>query len=187
MKTIIKSFTFKLLLIISFFLVITNITKAQRSYDSKFFTGGSLGLQFGSITLVDVSPIVGYRLTDKVDIGIGITYKYYKSYIIDLSTNTQYDFASNIFGGSVFARYHFTDNFFGHVEVEYLNYTFDNYQYGFKQNQTVDITSIFVGGGYRQPMGSNSYLTLMVLYNLNETQYSPYSNPIIRVGYTIGF
>lgn len=73
------------------------------------------------------------------------------------------------------------------MEIEYLNYNFDNYQYGFKQNQTVDIISIFAGGGYRQTMGDNSFLTIMVLYNFNQTQYSPYSNPIIRIGYTLGF
>ena len=188
MKTIFKVRLINTLLIIIFILVLNPISiKAQRSYDDKFFTGGSLGFQFGSVTLIDVSPILGYRLTEKIDVGVGVTYKYFKSYIIDQYTNTQYNFTSNIYGGSVFGRYHFTDNFFGHVETEYLNYNIDDYSYGFKQNKTIGITSVFIGGGYRQEMGNNSYLTLMVLYNLNETQYSPYTNPIIRIGYTLGF
>jgi hypothetical protein len=43
-----------------------------------------------------------------------------------------------------------------------------------------------VGGGIKQEIGVNSFLTLMLLYNLNETVNSPYSNPVIRVGFAVG-
>ena len=50
-----------------------------------------------------------------------------------------------------------------------------------------NITSLMVGGGYAQPIGSNAALTLMILWNLTEEQYSPYQNPIFRLGFAAGF
>jgi hypothetical protein len=40
-----------------------------------------------------------------------------------------------------------------------------------------------VGGGVYQPIGRRSGFLIMVLWNLNETASSPYSNPIFRIGF----
>ena len=40
----------------------------------RIFYGGNLGLQFGTITFIDASPLIGYRLTDKLSLGTGISY-----------------------------------------------------------------------------------------------------------------
>ncbi|NVN95518.1 MAG: hypothetical protein HXX18_09575 [Bacteroidetes bacterium] len=170
--------------------------KAQRSFGSRIFTGGNLGLQFGSVTLVDVSPMIGYRLTEDIDIGISLTYKYYNykdyyAYTDPQTKQSQYfDLKTNILGGGVFGRYHFTENLFAHVEVEYLDFKIDTYTVynnGLeKGKENIGITSLFIGGGYKQEIGSNSFFTLMILYNLNESNNSPYTNPIIRAGFGIG-
>ena len=47
--------------------------------------------------------------------------------------------------------------------------------------------SFLVGGGYRQQIGGNAAMNLMVLWNLNDTYDSPYTNPIIRIGFSAGF
>ncbi|MBE0663687.1 MAG: hypothetical protein IH597_14625 [Bacteroidales bacterium] len=44
----------------------------------RWFVGGNVGLQFGYVTLIDVSPMVGYMLTDRFALGTGLTYKYYR-------------------------------------------------------------------------------------------------------------
>lgn len=169
---------------------ISNEAYSQRSFGSRLFFGGNLGLQFGNMTLVDVSPLIGYRLTENVDVGISLTYKYYKVSDYFQYGNTTFDLEANILGGGIFTRYNFTENLFAHVEIEYLNFNQVNYTiYNngiVKENENVGITSIFVGGGYKQPMGENAFVTIMVLYNLNETMNSPYSNPIIRVGFAVG-
>jgi hypothetical protein len=166
--------------------------QAQRSFGSRLYTGGNLGLQFGNVTLVDISPIVGYRLTEDIDIGISLTYKYYnyKDYYYYFPTKQYFDLKTNIFGGGVFGRYYFTENLFAHAEIEYLDFTVDKYT-SYNNGLEIDkeklgITSIFIGGGYKQEMGSNSFFTFMLLYNLNETQNSPYTNPVIRVGFGVG-
>ncbi|MFH1118951.1 MAG: hypothetical protein V1775_03955 [Bacteroidota bacterium] len=161
-------------------------------FTDKLFFGGGLGLQFGTITLVDVSPVIGYRVTEKFETGLGLTYKYfrYKDYYIDYNTGIGYDLKSNILGGSVFARYHLLENVFAHAEFESLNYRYDDfYDSGgvvLSERRTAVINSIFVGGGYRQRISSGSYFFIMALWNLNDSALSPYSNPVLRMGVVLG-
>lgn len=138
--------------------------------------GGGFGLQFGTITLVEVSPTVAYRFTDNFLTGIGGRYTYFEDNTTGLS------FSTNIYGGSIFSQYFFLDNFLAHTEYEILNL-----QVGFNENNRANVSSFFVGGGYRSPLGANSYATIIILYDLNDDINSPYvSNPIIRFGFAIG-
>lgn len=153
-------------------------TKPKNSFASHLYFGGGLGLQFGTATLVEISPLVGYKITPKFSIGVSPTYKYYG-----------YNYAgygkikTNVFGGSIFSRYFIFENVFAHVEYETLAYTTR------EPNQTAymqQYDSFFVGGGYNQRIGDKSAMYILVLWNLNDTQYSPYTNPVIRVGFSFG-
>lgn len=148
----------------------------KERFIDRLFTGGNLGAQFGTITFVDVSPLVGYRITDKISAGVGATYQYYHY------KDKYYDFETNVYGGRVFGRYLFTDFLFGHAEYEYLNLE----AFDFKRRR-VDVGSLLAGGGYIQRIGKNSAIIAMILYNFTESVYTPYSNPIIRVGFNVGF
>jgi hypothetical protein len=159
----------------------------EKRFVDKLFFGGGLGLQFGTVTLIDISPVIGYRVTEKLETGIGLTYKYYK---YNDYYNLGSDLKTNIIGGSVFARYHILENLFAHIEYESLHYRYDEY-YGSGSSITFDqrtavYNSIFVGGGYRQRISSGSYFFIMALWNLNDGAYSPYSNPVLRMGVIIG-
>ena len=150
--------------------------QSPRFWDKVFF-GGNLGLQFGTVTFIEVSPLMGYRITDKISAGFGITYQYY--HYQDRTT----DFQTNVYGGRVFGRYMFTDYLFGHVEYEFLNLeAFDFYP----QRRRVDVESLLAGGGYMQRIGNNSAIVAMILYNFTESNYTPYQNPILRIGVNIG-
>ncbi len=142
---------------------------------SKIYYGGNIGLQFGTITLFDFSPLAGYKITEKFSAGLGMTYLYY-------SYKDQYiDFNTNVYGGRVFGRFYPTETLFLHSEYEMLNMeTFDKFQ------SRTNVPSLMVGGGYRQPLGENSGAIIMILYNLLEGPYTPYTNPIIRMGFTVG-
>jgi hypothetical protein len=50
-----------------------------------------------------------------------------------------------------------------------------------------NIVSVLAGGGYAQPIGERSALVMMLLWNFTEDQYSPYENPIFRIGFNAGF
>jgi hypothetical protein len=129
--------------------------------------------------------MIGYQFTERLQGGVGVTYIYYK--VKDSYYN--YSYETSIYGGRVFGRYYFLQSLFGHVEVEMLNmdvpaYDLNSATYDYVRD---NITSVMVGGGYSQSLGGSAALYLMVLWNLTEEQYSPYQNPIFRIGVSAGF
>jgi hypothetical protein len=154
--------------------------ETKSDFKSHLFFGGGFGLQFGSVTLIELSPLVGYKITPKLGIGLSTTYKYY-SYNNSYYTSSRLE--NNVYGGSIFARYMILENIFAHAEYESLFYNIKVSGYATERKQ---FNSVLVGGGYRQQVGENSAMNLMVLWNLNDTQDSPYTNPVIRIGFTIG-
>src|SRR5687768_12934957 len=54
----------------------TQDSSKWRNFVKKLTFGGNFGAQFGQVTFVDVSPLVGYRATDKLTVGIGGTYNF---------------------------------------------------------------------------------------------------------------
>lgn len=153
--------------------------KPKTPWRDKVFFGGSFGLQFGTITLIDISPLVGIRLTRQLQIGTGFSYKYFK--------NNRYrpPYSTTILGGRFFARYQVIDNLFLHLEHE---------SFGFETRDSTGrkigrrwYHNVLVGGGYSQPLGRRSALNIFILYNLNHRPSRPsvYSSPwITRIDIT---
>jgi hypothetical protein len=158
-------------------------SRERGQHQNRFFTGGGLGLQIGTVTLIDVSPHIGYYLTERIALGIGATYQYYS-----IKTK-QFDYSTDIWGGRTFGRYYFLENIFGHIEYEYLNYEaalIDPYGFYTGNIKRVGVNNVLVGAGYRENIFGNSYINALLLWNLNETVYTLYSNPILRVGIDVG-
>ena len=97
--------------------------KMQSDIWSRIDLGGYLGAQFGTVTLIDVSPIASYRVTNNFHAGLGLTYQYYK--------DTRYtpDYSSSSYGGSIFGRYFVWRDLFAHVEYAPLYVTFYDYYF----------------------------------------------------------
>jgi hypothetical protein len=168
-------------------------TKAKEKPKSgklaNFVFGGAIGLQFGTITLIDVSPNVGYYFTPKVLAGIGFTYEYYSQKWYEKSIS------SSIYGGRIYNEYIFFDNIgtktrmrsnfaiFSHIEYEALNMDrdFSNYQ-SFDKIGRFWLHGILIGGGLKQMVGKRASLNISILYNLIQDSRSPYTNPILRIG-----
>ena len=143
----------------------------------RLYIGGNLGLMFGSTTLIELSPQVGYRLTERFIPGLGITY-IYQNYRYN---NIRYE--NSVYGGSIFSKYFLTEKLFGHVEYEMLNVEFiDLY---LSQIDRKWISSFYIGGGYSQPIGQRGFAQVMILFELIQDPWYPYyrSNPIIRIGF----
>jgi hypothetical protein len=161
--------------------------KKERKFLSRLDFGGYIGAQFGTVTLVDISPIVGYRVTDRFHTGVGFTYQYYR---YDYSNAP--DYSTSSYGTSVFGRYFIWRDLFAHVEyaplyVTYYDYYYDNTGfYSYREQGNTWVHDFFIGGGYRQVLGGKAFMSLMVLFNVNETYYSPYRNPVIRIGFGVG-
>jgi len=181
----------------------------KRPFKDRISVGGVLGFGFSSnSTLVDVSPVMAYGVTNEFFTGLGLTYKYYRynDYYFNWDDSTYADQKSHMYGFSVFARYYLSkleipvlSSLFIHGEVEPLFFNQDykmdlygSYMDGWgntysKDNYQMSFTSVLFGGGIYQPVGNRSYMFLEVLWNFNEHYYTPYSNPRIRIGFWGGF
>ena len=144
----------------------------------KVFVGGNFGLQFGTITFIDISPIVGYRFTDRFSAGPGITYRYLKFRGFS---------GTSTYGGSLFARHTIGSQFFAQAQYESLNTAFTTVV-----NQDIMIrrdwvSGFFLGGGIFQPLGRRGAVTLAAMYNLMyDAQRSPYGSPwVFNVGFNL--
>lgn len=148
----------------------------------RIYFGGNLGLQFGTVTNIEIAPIVGYRFTDDFSAGIGITYIYFKR-----EFDNYEDFETNIYGYRFFARHNIQEQFYAQAEYENLSLEFFNINDGSSKREWVP--GAFVGGGYFQPLGRNAGFNISALYNLlYDEDKSPYNSPwVFRIGFTVGF
>lgn len=161
--------------------------QAQREIDpeskpplsERLYFGGNLAMQFGTITFVDVSPLVGVMITDKFSGGLGATYQYFDDRrFFGNSTGNR-----NLYGGRTFLRYNVFPNIFAHTEYEMLN--FDLYNRNTAEYRREWVPSFFVGAGYFAPFGNRGGANFTFLYNLlHDNLRSPYNEPyVIRVGF----
>jgi len=150
---------------------------SQQSFWQRLTLGGNFAYQAGTQTAIDISPMVGYRFSEKFIGGIGGTYFYYQY------KGNGFNIQSSLYGGRVFAQYLIIPQAFLYTEQEMMTT-----QYYDQVDQTVKQRLLFnplVGAGYRQSIGDRSGINLMVLYNLNfQPNYSIYSSPwVVRVGF----
>jgi hypothetical protein len=153
---------------------------------SKLFVGGNLGLAFGTYTIINVSPLVGYHFSPLFAAGAGINYSYY-GYDNGLYTSKQ-----TYAGMSLFGRVYPIQQFFIQVQPE-LNYMWASQtpdagqQFSpYKINQFVP--SLLMGGGAAIPTGMNGAITISVMYDVLQNIWSPYYHQAVYgFGYNIGF
>lgn len=183
----------KKIVIISVFLLFAKLTFAQyglaepkENWRNKIHVGGGLGLSFGTITQVDISPSVAYDLTSRLSVGFGASYLYYKNKI--------YSFETSVFGFGPYADFAVVKNLSDilpvaegtaltlHAEANYLNLDPNmDFLANPARTERFWLWQPFVGAGIKIPAGKKAYVLLLFMYNLNEKPYSPYANPSINV------
>jgi hypothetical protein len=192
----------KFILLGAFLIILLNEPYAQKDNNKgngselihKFFTGGTLGLQFGTYTSINIAPFIGYRFNEYLACGLGPNYTYY--HMRDNSYYPPAIYKTNLYGGSFFTRVYFLKDVIPSIKDIYLHGEFEALNV---ESQYFDLSmthpekrywvgSIFGGAGIRQMMGERTFVTITVLYNFNETLDSPYyGNPLVyRVGLEIG-
>ncbi|MFW5658098.1 MAG: hypothetical protein ACOCYF_01480 [Bacteroidota bacterium] len=154
----------------------------------RIFFGGNFNIAFGTnYANIEISPIVGYHLTSRLELATGPIYMYFKDQLFA-------DYNTHIFGGRIYTRYHVIKNIdnilplntnlgiFGHAE--YAGLSLENQYFGFdiiNEGRFWD-HNVLVGGGIRQPIGGKAYIFISFLYNLDEDYGSLYSSPVVRFG-----
>jgi hypothetical protein len=153
---------------------------------SKLFVGGSLGLAFGTYTIINVSPLVGYRFTDVLAAGVGVNYSYY-GYDDGLYTSKQ-----SYVGMSIFGRVYPIQQLFIQVQPE-LNYMWASQVPDAGQNLpelkvNQFVPTLLMGGGAAIPTGANGAITISVMYDVLQNVWSPYYHQAVYgFGYNVGF
>jgi len=151
----------------------------------RIVTGGGFGMSFNSqMDYISLSPLVGYKITQKLVAGASVTYRYtkYKYYTPALKLND--------YGVGPFIRYSIFKNIYVQTEFEYLNYEFPTTG---TESIRQTYNSFLAGGGFFQPVGDKAVLFVTALYNFSYTDpqpgiYSPYYSPLIlRAGISFNF
>lgn len=130
--------------------------------------GGSFGLGFGTITNVNLSPMAGLNLTDKLVGGVGATYVWQHS--------KRFNVNNNYFGGRAFLMYSVLPMVTLQAEYEGMNVQY--YNSTERRNVRTWIGSPLIGGAYTQPLGGRftRSVHMTLLYNLNyQNQLNPFS------------
>jgi hypothetical protein len=160
----------------------------------KLFLIPEFWLSFGSSTYIEVAPLLGYHVNDRLVVGAGPHYIYQSWKASPGFPSIQ----THVWGIKTFARFAlitnaerylpinlFNDLFF-HVEYEAMN--LENGVYGVVGEEERYFNNLLlVGGGFNQRIGMYNSVSFMVLWNINETYTSPYSNPIFRIGFNTYF
>ncbi|MBT8195178.1 MAG: hypothetical protein KJO64_02030 [Bacteroidia bacterium] len=185
-----KSKEMKLKLVaVFFFLFSTTGLFAQNGeskipFKDKVFVGGNLGAQFGDITSIEISPLVGYHITEKLSAGIGGTYIYYRVKGRTQGLQNIPTYKTNIYGGRVFSQYRVIEEAMAYTEFEVLNLEVQD-PISYKLSRK-NVPSWLLGGAYIQPIGGRSSINFYMLWDVIEDIDSPYQNPIIRIGLNAG-
>jgi len=161
-----------------------NSDNERKTWKDRIVVGGSLGAQFGNSTYVEVSPIVGYKVTDMFTAGIGFSYQYYK---VNYNVITIDDYSMSVYGPRVFLQHDIIYGFFAHAEYEMMKYNF-KYEDPLYDAYSGQVPALFGGLGYNYAIGDKAKFQFMALYDFlngpNSLYYSPW---VIRMGFSTGF
>lgn len=180
--------TKRLILLVLFGVLYITESSAQENYGNalgndrpawidKIYVGGGLG-GFGISSdrvWVNVSGQVGYRITDKWNAGVGLTYQYFK-------WKTPPEQSFNDYGLNFFTQYVVYKPFFVMAQYEIL--FLDTFEGRTNEDR------MLIGGGISQPMGGKGFVNLYALYNVlyQEGEDLRYDSPwVIGMNFGIGF
>ncbi len=154
--------------------------------DYPWFAGGAVGFAFGtSVNYAEFSPILGYQISSRFQIGGSLTFRYRKDkrYEPDLSTTDQ--------GASILGRVFVWGPVFLQGEVERLNWDYiarvDDGIYSVIEST---YTGIYAGAGFVQATSPRSAMYMTFLWDFNYEDGVPNPNPnpfMIRIGYGFKF
>jgi hypothetical protein len=151
-------------------------------FRDRLFFGGNFGLQFGTVTNIQVAPVVGFWLRPRIAVAAGPEYQYYKDPY----------YKTNIYGGKGYLEFVVIKNLgsfiragsntgvFLHLEDEVLNLE----TYLGTTSERVNVNTVLGGAGISQQIGRRSSVNLMFLWVLDDSGYNLYNNPEIRISFS---
>ncbi|RXM50804.1 MULTISPECIES: hypothetical protein [unclassified Chryseobacterium] len=170
--------------IISMMLIVSGSAFSQVSIgapvqeNNKWTFGGGIGLGFGSNSsfYLQASPRVGYRLTEDLEAGA----------VGSVSWQTSDYYRSTMFGIGPFANYYIARSFYLSANFQHYFINYKDKYYDYKYNR--EENALYLGGGYMQRIGNNSFLQIGLMYNvLWKENSSVFSNGLVpNIGFVVG-
>jgi hypothetical protein len=161
----------------------SHVSNDRPPLNQRLFFGGSFGLQFGTVTNIEVSPLAGLWLLPRVAAGIGPSFQYYKdpygsttiyggramlqlNLIQDLNNIIPIGLNSGIFVQGEYAVLSLEKAFFYTLPDSDGRFIYD---------------SFLAGAGISQPTGKRSRMNITFLWSLTGNEYGLYDTPEIRI------
>lgn len=153
----------------------------------RLFFGGNFALQFGTITNIEISPLIGFWVLPNLAVAAGPNFSFYK--------DSYYNIKYQNYGVRGYVQYMiFRDldkiipvgihlGIFLHLEDEMLSLDPDYWPTTPVSSNRTNINTLLGGVGLNQQIGPRSSINFMVLWTLTDSGYEVYSNPVIRIGF----
>lgn len=149
----------------------------------RLFFGGSFGLQFGTVTNIEVAPLAGVWLLPRLAVGVGPSFQYYK----DPFGRT------SIYGGRAMLQMTliqdlnniipigWNSGIFVHGEYEALSLERSFFTTAPENSGRMYYGSFLAGAGISQPTGRKSSMNITFLWSITGNEYGLYDTPEIRI------
>ena len=185
-----------LLLLIAFTFSLVAQEEELTGRKGKFFFIPEIWLSFGTRTYIDLAPMVGYHVMDRLALAIGPHYIFQTQ---NANAYYLYDYQTHAYGLKGFVRFSLITNaeewlpiklfseLFAHFEYEGLSLEKAYYVPPYNEAGRYIYNGFLIGGGISQRIGIHNSISFTVLWDINELTVSPYSNPIFRVGFNAFF
>lgn len=148
----------------------------------RLYFGGSFGLQFGTVTNIELSPIVGFWLLPRVAVAAGPSFQYLKAPGV----------GTTIFGGRTYLQFTLVQDLSNLIPVGASTGIFVQGEYELLSVEKRYVTLVYedegrvssgnflAGAGISQRTGKRSSLNITFLWCVSADRYELYSNPVIR-------
>ena len=141
--------------------------KDKEPFSERLVYGGNLGLWLGSVNYIQVNPMIGYKITDWWAAGPALNYTYFGNVARNI----------NYYGGSAWTRVRPFPGFYLHTEIGAL-----------KANYYDKVIPVWLAGGGVVMNGDFASLSVFLMYDLMQNEYSPYYGTLVPSGgILIGF
>jgi hypothetical protein len=157
--------------------------KDTRPLADRLWFGGGVGLLFGTVTAIQLDPLVGYKVDTKgkFTLGLGASYWYLRDNRFAINNTFEG------YGYRPFVRYRFIEQAFAHAEFLHMNV--DTYNRLTDRVERIWVPHLLVGGGFVQRLGNRSSIFAQVLIDVLQDPNGIYRNrgPIWGGGIGVGF
>jgi hypothetical protein len=151
----------------------------------RIFFGGSFGLQFGTITNIELSPVIGVWLLPRLNVAAGPSFQYFKY------QNEQ----TILYGGRSYFQFMVIQDFnniipvglnFGlFIQGEYEGLSLEKsfWEYNGEPGKRIYSGTFLAGAGITEPIGPRASVNFSVLWPMGVQKYEIYDNPEIRISF----